>query len=745
MNFLVEISRYFKSHDFKKAILGTGLMVVLGVGLYYMGWTHAIVGVCVGILLTSFVDIQGDSRLRIISMLVVAGIMTANFLIINLLYEVIPLRLLYIAIAGFLIAFLSIYGNRATLVSFSGLMSIVLSLIRNYSGEVLLLQTMFLLGGSIAYIMISALYHWLTRRTQIVEQLGRLAALTADFIQLRLQSYNAPDAEAYEPKLVSLQIEIIEKQDALRSLIFSRRKESGFSHSRSELFMILVALIDIMELAIANPSLVKKFKADVLRSEYYLSPFIANLAYMAKAVRAISRTLLDDRYLFDQERQSEFLKEQDKYIKEYVAEMGLPAARSGALAMHQLRDYISHQGKKIDYIFKIIHNEKPHNTYDINKGRKFLVSEYYNLEPWKQNFHSRSPIFRHATRLTLAMIVGYSFGLWIGVDNAYWILLTIVVIMRPSYGLTKTRSINRVLGTVVGVLVAIGIVLITKNVYIFITLAAVANIFAFSMLTRNYFLSSVAVTLSVIFVFSVLQSDQWDVIQYRLIDTVIGGVFSLAFSYLIFPHWEYAFIDNALSAMADAIADYQESIHKLIKDPAAETQYRLNRKMAFTQMSELQASLQRLLQDPQSKQYAVNDYIAIVTWFQELLSAQAKLGTYISDNTSLFGDQEEVLEAMLPLVANMRAFAKGTYRDSELLTSDSAPFQGLQDLWESIQQSRNEDIAAGKIKISEKEIKLLQEINLIKGELEWMQELSGKIHSTKKKIGQSQLAATLTV
>lgn len=255
------------------------------------------------------------------------------------------------------------------------------------------------------------------------------------------------------------------------------------------------------------------------------------------------------------------------------------------------------------------------------------------------------------------------------------------------------------------------------------------------MLTRNYFLSSVAVTLSVIFVFSVLQSDQWDVIQYRLIDTVIGGVFSLAFSYLIFPHWEYAFIDNALTAMADAIADYQESIHKLIKDPAAETQYRLNRKMAFTQMSELQASLQRLLQDPQSKQYAVNDYIAIVTWFQELLSAQAKLGTYISDNTSLFGDQEEVLEAMLPLVANMRAFAKGTYRDSEVLTSDSAPFQGLQELWESIQQSRNEDIAAGKIKISEKEIKLLQEINLIKGELEWMQELSGKIHSTKKKIG----------
>ncbi len=45
-------------------------------------------------------------------------------------------------------------------------------------------------------------------------------------------------------------------------------------------------------------------------------------------------------------------------------------------------------------------------------------------------------------------------------QNPYWIILTIIVIMRPSYGLTKTRTKDRIIGTLIGAVLASGLVFI---------------------------------------------------------------------------------------------------------------------------------------------------------------------------------------------------------------------------------------------------------------------------------------------
>jgi uncharacterized membrane protein YccC len=49
-------------------------------------------------------------------------------------------------------------------------------------------------------------------------------------------------------------------------------------------------------------------------------------------------------------------------------------------------------------------------------------------------------MFRHSLRLTIAIVFAYLLGFIFDIQNTYWILLTVIVIMRPSYGLTKERS-----------------------------------------------------------------------------------------------------------------------------------------------------------------------------------------------------------------------------------------------------------------------------------------------------------------
>jgi uncharacterized membrane protein YccC len=73
--------------------------------------------------------------------------------------------------------------------------------------------------------------------------------------------------------------------------------------------------------------------------------------------------------------------------------------------------------------------------------------------------------------------------------------------MRPSYGLTKERSKDRIIGTFIGAAVAFGIVLVTHNTILY-GVSLLFFLFAFSMLQQNYRFAAALITISIIFVYS---------------------------------------------------------------------------------------------------------------------------------------------------------------------------------------------------------------------------------------------------
>jgi uncharacterized membrane protein YccC len=116
------------------------------------------------------------------------------------------------------------------------------------------------------------------------------------------------------------------------------------------------------------------------------------------------------------------------------------------------------------------------------------------------------------------------------------ILLTVIVIMRPSYGLTKERSKDRIIGTLIGAAIAVGIVLLTQNVVVYAVLAFVSLVFAFALIQQNYKFAAALITISIIFVYSLINPDAFEVIQYRVIDTIIE-LLSRCQLYTL-PSWE---------------------------------------------------------------------------------------------------------------------------------------------------------------------------------------------------------------
>ena len=55
--------------------------------------------------------------------------------------------------------------------------------------------------------------------------------------------------------------------------------------------------------------------------------------------------------------------------------------------------------------------------------------------------------------MALALTAGYGVLHWIHPTQGYWILLTTVFVCQPNYGATRLRLVQRILGTVVGLVI----------------------------------------------------------------------------------------------------------------------------------------------------------------------------------------------------------------------------------------------------------------------------------------------------
>jgi uncharacterized membrane protein YccC len=100
-------------------------------------------------------------------------------------------------------------------------------------------------------------------------------------------------------------------------------------------------------------------------------------------------------------------------------------------------------------------------------------------------------------------------------------LLTIIVIMRPGYGLTK-RSFHRLIGTVLGGILAFGILYLVNDksiIGVFLLLAY----WDFIILQVNYKISATFVTMYVVFIYGIITNIS-DLVQYRILDTVVKFV-----------------------------------------------------------------------------------------------------------------------------------------------------------------------------------------------------------------------------
>ena len=168
----------------------------------------------------------------------------------------------------------------------------------------------------------------------------------------------------------------------------------------------------------------------------------------------------------------------------------------------------------------------------------FIPKRSYAPSALAPHLSPDSPVLRFAARLALAMMAGALVAQSLGDDrHGNWVLLTIAVVMRAGYGLTRQRRDDRVIGTLVGCVLAAGsVAYLPAGALVAVQGLAVAVTHSFARL--NYRIASTGASVMALVSLHLVQPWVSAPILVRLADTLIGAAIAHLFNYF-WPRWEF--------------------------------------------------------------------------------------------------------------------------------------------------------------------------------------------------------------
>ena len=275
-----------------------------------------------------------------------------------------------------------------------------------------------------------------------------------------------------------------------------------------------------------------------------------------------------------------------------------------------------------------------------------------------------SPVFRFAARLALAMATGALVAQSLSSEgHGNWILLTIAVVLRASYGLTRERRNDRVIGTLIGCLIAAAAVAVLPvGGLVAVQLVGLALAHGFARL--RYRIASTGASIMALVSLHLIDPSHSAPILTRIADTIIGAALAHVFSHVL-PRWEFNEAPRLASRLQSRIADFA----KVALEPRTSAQdYRLARKSMVEAIAALSDSAGRMGGEPQTVHRGLNE-------MADMLIAGYVLAAHVSATRLFLRERRgaEDFAAILPRLQATREWLIALLSDQPSPTDPAGP------------------------------------------------------------------------
>ena len=603
--FPTPLQYFFFGADFSSG-LRTAVAILLPaalgaqLGQFDLGLTMATGAVCV-----SVPDTPGPAGHRRNGQLAALALVFAVALLTGYAAPVRWLLGLEVLALSFGLSMALVWGARAGAVGTAGLLALVLTLAHPATRPALVLpHALALAAGGAWYGLLALVLNWVRPYRAAQQALGESIHALAGFLKAKADFYRTGTnlADDYR-RLVARQGAVSDTQEAVRAVLFRSRQLVNESTSTGRrLVLTFVDLVDLYERATAT-----FLDYEALRRDFGPSGVLDDIAQLlrrqAAALDLLGAAVQANRALAG--APPDFLPALDA-LKARLDALG---ARPGApsvwplkktlVALRDLSRRLTGVGRYFDA--RTGPGAAPAVPERAAQHGQFVASQAWEPRAYFQNFTLQSAVFRHALRVLVAS--GLAFGaselLWQGA-HSYWILLTATVLLKPGFSLTRQRNEQRVLGTLGGGLLGLAVLAAVGSDDGRFAVLVVFAVVAYSFQRLRYVVFVVFLTAYLIIMYGLLKFAYLNVLQERVVDTLIGSAIAFGIGYFLFPRWEAADLPGLMASVLRANLAYLHQVTARLAAPAgpAPTAYRLARKNAYVAAANLAAAFQRMLSEP---------------------------------------------------------------------------------------------------------------------------------------------------
>jgi uncharacterized membrane protein YccC len=207
-----------------------------------------------------------------------------------------------------------------------------------------------------------------------------------------------------------------------------------------------------------------------------------------------------------------------------------------------------------------------------------------------------SLILRYALRVAVVTSIAVALSALFRLERGYWMTITAIVILQPYTGVTAQRTLQRVVGTVLGGLLTAGLGALFHDPRAILVLSFIFAATCVALLPVNYAAFSIFLTPTFVLLAEASTGD-WHLAGTRVLNTLLGGLLALVGSRLLWPSPEKKRLPGYMAAALRANRDYLDRVVSLFPDrsTSASDAMRESRRAAGLATMNAEESFQRLL------------------------------------------------------------------------------------------------------------------------------------------------------
>jgi len=593
------ISYFFLGEYFSDALRTTITVVLPIILFFYLDNPEAAKGIGVGALLISLTDLPDNRLNKLKTALSSIIVFFATTLVVSSVLDHIYLTAVVVVIAAFSFSMFAVYGQKLSLIGTMAL--IVCTFVMGLHPERPLYFSSYILLGGVWYYIISLIQILIRPYRSLHHAIFECLMSSAVFLNAKAKNYDVDvPLDLQQKEAIKLHIKVNQKHELIRNLLLTDKYAMNPDNPKGQLLLerarLLIDLYEQLNAVHYDYALVRK----TLATGPSLKLIATLIGLLAKELEQLGRHV----------RSAKAYKGEVATNIEYYQKRVMLLQEMEHLNETQRKivlKVVSNMNDIVRIIEMIRGNERrPEKHLQELSGSisypLFVTGDRFSI---KEHLTLKSPIFRFSLRLAICFLFGFLLIWQLEPSKySYWLFLTLVIVARPKFSITWKRNLQRLKGSLGGVVIGLIIIYFVKSPPVLLSFSVIFLLGFYAFNRLNYTVSVLFITPAVILTLGSYQGHFDHIVHDRIIFTVLGCVIAIFATYL-FPIWDSRQLKEKISkATKDSLHYLRVAIER--KENLDENISRMARKNANLSLSALSEAIESASQEPMRKHIDFN-------------------------------------------------------------------------------------------------------------------------------------------